>query len=338
MVDGSRRGEAGVVGPVVTLTAAGAIDATYRLSGALERGAFVRASGWARELSGKGVNVSAALHAAGVGTAAVVVMGEEDRAFAARSPLAAQLRVVPVPGATRVNTSIIDGDGATTKVNAPAPALPPEIWSAARAAVAVACDELAATWVVVSGTMPEVAGGSARIADVVRAVAGGGVRVAVDTSGAALREVAEDPAGVALLKPNTHELAEVAGRPLRRLGDVVDAARDLVSRGVSTVYTSMGGDGVLVVTASAVVHARARAAAVVNTAGAGDASLAGFLVGLGDRSDDREALGRAAATAASWGAHAVAQPTTLLDSLSGAPVAEVTPDPDLDRRLSEPAD
>ncbi|QYM65037.1 MULTISPECIES: hypothetical protein [unclassified Microbacterium] len=38
---------------IVTLTASGAIDATYRIA-TLERGAFTRASGYERELSGKG--------------------------------------------------------------------------------------------------------------------------------------------------------------------------------------------------------------------------------------------------------------------------------------------
>lgn len=324
-------------GPVVTLTAAGAIDATYRLPVPLERGAFVRASGWEREVSGKGVNVSAALRAAGVATAAVVVLGADDVAFAAQSPLADVLRIVTVPGATRVNTSIIDAGGATTKVNAPTPPLTPAAWDETRSAVVGACRALAASWLVVSGTLPEVTGAEARIADVVRAVRGAGVRVAVDTSGAALAELVADPAEVALLKPNTHELAELVGRPLRTIGEVTAAARELVARGVATVYTSMGADGVLVVADAAVIHARAVAPAVVNTAGAGDASLAGFLHGLGGASGGRAALTTAAATAASWGALAVSRPTTLLDAVEAAPRAVVTDEPDPATRLTEPA-
>ena len=47
------------------------------------------------------------------------------------------------------------------------------------------------------------------------------------------------------------------------VGEVADAARSLVERGVETVYTSMGADGVLVVSAVGVVHAHAVATAVV---------------------------------------------------------------------------
>lgn len=330
------RRESDVIAPVVTLTAAGAIDATYRVPGVLERGAFIRAAGYERELSGKGVNVSAALRLAEVQTAAVVVLGEDDLSFAQASPLAGLLRVVPVPGATRVNTSVIDADGATTKVNAPTPAISATTWEGALTAVVAAATESGAGWIVVSGTLPPVVDGRARIADVVRALGARGPRIAVDTSGAALADAAADPAGVALMKPNTHELAELVGRPLGSLGDVMSAAQELRARGVDTVYTSMGADGVLVVGDAAVIHARARASAVVNTAGAGDASLAGFLVGLGDE-QGVDALARAAVTAATWGALAVSQPTTILSSLADAPRAEVTRDPDPAVRLSEPA-
>lgn len=315
----------------VTLTAAGAIDATYRV-GMLERGEFMRASAYEREVSGKGVNVAAALGLSGVATAAVVVLGEEDLAFAARSPLAGMLRIVAVPGATRVNTSIIDAGGATTKVNAPTPPLPPGAWERVRAEVATEC--AGASWLVVSGTLPEGADLAAVLADARAA----GVRVALDTSGAALAAAAAHPAGIALMKPNTHELAALVGRPLRTVGEVAEAARSLVARGVETVYTSMGADGVLVVSASVTVHAHAVAAAVVNTAGAGDASLAGYLAELGDgEAQHPDALARAAAAAAAWGAHAVAQATTLLPDLDGLPPAEVSRDPDPARELTEPA-
>ncbi|QYM65038.1 1-phosphofructokinase family hexose kinase [Microbacterium sp. Se5.02b] len=283
------------------------------------------------------MNVSAALDLAGVRTAAVVVVGEDDLAFAQRSAHRDLLRIVAVPGATRVNTSVIDDAGATTKINAPTPPISGTAWLAAQAAVTEACTELGAGWVVISGTVPAVDDAPASLVDVVQAAARGGRRVAVDTSGAALSALAVDPAGIALMKPNTHELAELIGTALRTIGDVVSAARQLRARGVGIVYTSMGADGVLVVSESGVVHAKAEARGLVNTAGAGDASLAGFLVGLGGEGGGEAALARAAATAASWGAHAVAQSTTILRTLDDLPAAEVTRDPDAAVELTEPA-
>lgn len=326
-------------GGVVTVTAAGAIDATYRVQ-RLERGAFTRASAYERELSGKGVNVAAALRHTGRAVTAVVALGRDDLPFAEASPLAGMLRIVAVPGATRVNTSIIDEGGATTKVNAPIPPMGTEGWAAVRSAVAAACAELTAGWLVVSGALPSRPGSSdpVDLGGILRDARAAGVRVALDTSGAGLARAIETPAGIALLKPNTHELAELTRRPLQTIGDVAAAARDLIEAGVGAVYTSMGADGALVVSAAGVVHAHAVARDVVNTAGAGDASLAGFLAGLGNHDPaGPEALARAAATAAAWGAHAVAQATTVLARADDAPRADVTSDPDPTTRLTDPA-
>lgn len=321
---------------VVTLTAAGAIDATYRVA-SLEPGQFTRAAAYEREVSGKGVNLSGALRHAGVPTAAVVVLGEDDLAFAGHSEHAAILRPVAVPGATRVNTSIIDALGATTKVNAPTPALAAEAWRRAVEATLDEIDALDASWLVVCGTVPVLEGETvpADVLPLIRAARERGVRVGLDTSGPALAGLTGPGAEVSLIKPNTAELAELTGRSLQTVGDVVDAARSVIERGVETLYVSMGADGALGVTAERTVHALARAPRLANTAGAGDASLAGFLEGLTAAGEDP--LSRAVATAARWGAHAVAQTSTLLPHLDGLPEAVVTVEPDRGSALGEPA-
>ncbi len=324
---------------IVTLTAAGAIDATYRVA-ALRPATFTRADSYTREVSGKGVNVSAALAAGGADTAAVVVLGADDVRFARCGLTAPLLRIVEVPGATRVNTSIIDAVGATTKVNAPTPPLSMQAWDAT---VAVLREELSTrddAWLVISGSLPELAGTGAIVdLEVVRDLARElGARVAVDTSGAALDALLADPSGIDLLTPNVDELAAAVGRPLATLGDVVVAAREVVARGVETVLASMGADGLIAVTADRAVFARADAPYVANTAGAGDAALAGFLLGL-TRAPAAAAAGAdplavAAASAAEWGAHAVAHASTVV---AGSPLgirALVETAPDLSRGLT----
>ena len=326
-------------GAVVTLTPAGAIDATYVVA-TIAVGEFVRAEGYARELSGKGVNLSAALSHTDIATRAVVVMGEDDVAFVDRGEERGILVPVTVPGSTRVNTSVIDGAGRTTKVNAPVPALSAEAWGRACDAARDAIAAVDAEWFVLCGSLPVVDGrpGAEAASALVADLSTRGVRVAVDTSGPALATLTADGGTVAMIKPNTHELAEIAKRNLRTVGDVVDAAREIIHRGVQTVYVSMGADGALAVTAERVVHAHAAAVRVVNTAGAGDASLAGFLAGWAHAErDGDDLLAGAVASAARWGAHAVAQATTLVPSLEGMPAASVDSDPSRDRLLSEPA-
>jgi len=327
------------VSGIVTLTAAGAIDATYRV-GTLRRGAFARADSYTREVSGKGVNVSAALAAGGARTAAVVVLGADDVRFARCGLTAPLLRIVEVPGATRVNTSIIDAEGATTKVNAPTPPLSSGAWAATLAALR---EELAlhtATWLVISGSLPKLSGSEelVELAAVRAAAEEHGARVAVDTSGPALDALLAEPAGIDLLTPNAEELSAAVGRPLATLGEVIAAAREIVERGVTTVLASLGADGLVAVTADRAVFARADAPFVANTAGAGDAALAGFLLGLTREATATAAgddpLAVAAASAAEWGAHAVAHASTLVAGPPHGIRALVETDPDLTRVLT----
>src|SRR4029453_10165829 len=104
-----------------------------------------------------------------------------------------------------------------------------------------------------------------------------GRRVALDSSGTALaRVLSRRPADLPhLVKPNADGLAEVTGRPLRTLGDVAYAAALLVERGVEAVLVSLGGDGAILINDQCALHGEAPVERVVNTAGAGDAFLAG---------------------------------------------------------------
>jgi 1-phosphofructokinase len=102
-----------------------------------------------------------------------------------------------------------------------------------------------------------------------------GVRVAVDTSGAAL--LAAVDAGPDLIKPNRQELAAAVGSPVNSLDDVVAAAEKLRSRGVKAVLASLGADGAVLVDDGGSVFGTADPIDPVSTVGAGDALLAGFL-------------------------------------------------------------
>lgn len=321
---------------IVTLTPAPAIDLTYRV-GALELGEVNRAREVHTELSGKGVNVARAVALAGLPVSAVLALGAEGEALAHEGGFAHLLAAVADEGRTRVNTTLLDDSGVTTKVNESPVPVSAALWRALEQRTERELERLGADWLVVSGSIPALVGGGRQVAflELVRRASALGVPVAVDTAGAALRAVAGDLGPVALIKPNTHELAELTGRRLDTVGDVTAAARELHEAGCDIVYVSMGADGALAVSASGVQLARARAT-VVNTAGAGDASLAGFLVGS-SRSGGSVDVGEGLRLAASWGALAVGQATTLLGSVADAPPATLEQDPDPATPLSEPA-
>jgi 1-phosphofructokinase len=324
-----------VTGTVLTVTPAGAIDLTYRVD-TLELGAFVRARSAIREVSGKGVNVAAALACGGATARAILTLGSDDAPLAAGT---SWLRPVLVPGQTRVSTQIVDSQGRTTKVNAPVPPISAADWG--RLVDAVDAEVAAGvSWIVVGGSLPPLEdGGHPQIRDLVASAIAAGARVAVDTSGEPLRRLLADPSGITLFKPNVHELSEAVGIPLHTVGEVIEAAREVIRRGAEVMYVSMGADGALVVDAEQAVHALAVPVRLASSAGAGDASLAGFVLGAGDALD----IVAGCTLAARFGAHAVAQHSSvltgsLLTGLDGMPEAVTTIDPDPSRPLTEPAD
>ena len=83
-----------------------------------------------------------------------------------------------------------------------------------------------------------------------------------------------------LIKPNNHELAEMFNVELNSTEDVVFYARKLKEMGAQNVLISMGKDGALLVTENDEVFASSVAKGeVVNSVGAGDSMVAGFIAG-----------------------------------------------------------
>jgi 1-phosphofructokinase len=141
-----------------------------------------------------------------------------------------------------------------------------------------------AAWVVLAGSLPPGAP-DGWYAGLVGALAGTGVRVAVDTSGAPLVALAADLERHAphLMKPNGEELASLTGGDADAIeadpSAAASAARLLVDRGVAAVLATLGGSGAVLVTAEGSWHATPPPTAVVSTVGAGDSSLFGYLLG-----------------------------------------------------------
>lgn len=84
-----------------------------------------------------------------------------------------------------------------------------------------------------------------------------------------------------LIKPNNHELGEMFGVTLKTDEDIVCYAKKLQARGAQNVLVSMAGDGAMLLTATGEVHRSAAPQGnVVNSVGAGDSMVAGFLTGF----------------------------------------------------------
>lgn len=275
---------------IVTLTANPSMDRTVSLSQPLERGAVLRARSTVTDPGGKGVNVARVLAAAGVPVVAVLPGNAGDPLLTALTDRGIEYRSVPTSGNARSNITISEPDGTTTKLNEPGTEYAPQtLVGLHRAVVQLAAS---AQWVVLSGSLPP---GVPAVwyAELVRTLRGLPCKIAVDTSEAPLLALAEQfpEAAPDLIKPNSDELAQLTGFAADELesaaaqGDpsvVARAGRALVERGVGAVLATLGAAGAVLVTADGAWWAAAPEVTARSTVGAGDSSLAGYL--LADRS------------------------------------------------------
>ncbi|MBE5955604.1 MAG: 1-phosphofructokinase [Lachnospiraceae bacterium] len=94
-----------------------------------------------------------------------------------------------------------------------------------------------------------------------------------------------------LIKPNNHELGEMFGVELKTEEDIVFFAKKLQEKGASNVLISMAGDGAILVTKEGAVHKiGVPKGTVVNSVGAGDSMVAGFMAGYLTKGDYAYAL------------------------------------------------
>ncbi|MFE2053801.1 1-phosphofructokinase [Streptomyces sp. NPDC059459] len=312
---------------ILTVTPNPSLDRTYEVP-SLDRGEVVRATGERVDPGGKGVNVSRAVTAAGRRTVAVLPLGGAPGALVADLLDAQGIEVaaVPIAGATRSNIALAEADGVLTKINAPGP----ELSQAERDLLleTVRRRSRGADWIACCGSLPRPLAPSWYAALVARAHAAG-VRIALDTSGPALLHALRERPDV--VKPNAEELAQAVGRPLATVGDALKAAEELRELGARSVLASLGADGQLLVDDAGAWFGSARVAAVRSNVGAGDSSLAGFLVAGGAGPD-------ALASAVAHGAAAVRLPGSVMpapaDLDPGA--VTVTAEVPVDRALREP--
>jgi len=260
---------------IYTLTMNPAIDYVVRLNGPLEAGTINRSAGEAFQFGGKGINVSNVLRNLGQETVALGFVAGETGAWLERGLAAMGLatRFIRLSrGQTRINVKV--KAETETEING----MGPEIGPKDLVRLYEQLDGLVAGDVLVlSGSVPGCMGKDT-YEKILAAATGGGILTVVDAAGELLtRTLKHRPF---LIKPNDKELADLFCRELETEADMVSAARELQARGARNVLVSLGKDGALLVDEWGTVHRMAcPQGEVVNSVGAGDSMVAGFLAG-----------------------------------------------------------
>ncbi|MBT1672690.1 1-phosphofructokinase family hexose kinase [Curtobacterium flaccumfaciens] len=292
---------------IVTVTPNPSLDRTIELAGELQRGAVQRATRSTAEPGGKGVNVSRVVVASGGDTVAVLPGDELDPVLLGLATRGIPTAALPIGAPLRSNVTVTEPTGTTTKLNEPGPSLAGRLHDLA----ALVADTAAATatgpaarWVVVAGSLPPGLPDDA-LAVLVRAVRarhGADVRIAVDSSGVPFTALLQSGERIDLVKPNAEELAEVVGGDPeeyeRDLDAAVAGAQRLRRKNVGTVLLTLGSAGAVLVSDEGAFAAAAPKIVARSTVGAGDSSLAGYLLAEVAGASPEQRLAQAIATGA----------------------------------------
>jgi 1-phosphofructokinase len=114
------------------------------------------------------------------------------------------------------------------------------------------------------------------------------IKFVLDTSGSALIDLIHTKPF--LVKPNIEELGELFNVEISTKEEAFHYAQKLVGKGIQHVVVSMGGEGALLVTKDLALLAVAPKGLVVNTVGAGDSLVAGFLASFTKNENATEAF------------------------------------------------
>ena len=252
-----------------------ALDVTYAVT-ELTYGGTHRAQVVGRRAGGKALNVARVLHQLGEPVLATGLAGGADggAVLADLAELGVAAELAEIEGESRRTVTVYDGRQAT-EFDEVGPVVGEAEWGSFRSLYTRLLE--GTTVVVISGSQPPGVPVDA-YAELTTLAAAAGATVVLDAAGPALR--AALAARPDVVKPNRLELAELVGRTLDDLDDVLAASGTLVEAGAGSVLVSLGADGLVALTPDGAFRARVPAPVAGNPTGAGDALAAAVARGL----------------------------------------------------------
>ena len=282
---------------IYTVTFNPALDYVVFLDG-LKVGEINRATRESIFYGGKGINVSTILNMLGMETTALgFVAGFTGKAI--EEGLAAEgmhTDFIRLPeGNSRINVKVKHGD--ETEINGQGPVITKEALDALFEKLSALKDD---DILVLAGSIPNTLPEDI-YEKILAALAGKETRIVVDATKDLLLNVLKYHPF--LIKPNNHELGEMFDTVCETKEDIEYYARKLQEMGAQNVLVSMAGEGsILLDETGRFYRMGVPAGRVVNSVGAGDSMVAGFIYGYTCSGDYAYALktGTAAGSATAF--------------------------------------
>lgn len=283
---------------IYTVTLNPAIDYVVRLDGALKAGSVNRSAEEAYQFGGKGINVANVLRTLGLDATALGFVAGFTGSGLKDGLNATGLKtdfIHVADGMTRVNVKIKAAE--ETEINGIGPVITPSDMEKLYAQL----DQLNSEDILaLSGSIPTCLP-ETTYEKIMERLSGKGLRIVVDAEGPLLLGTLKHRPF--LIKPNHHELGEMFRRELHTEQEILDCARELQRRGVRNILVSMAGDGALLLDENGISHRiGCPKGRVLNSVGAGDSMVAGFLAGYLEKGNYSYALklGTAAGSATAF--------------------------------------
>lgn len=277
---------------IYTVTFNPAIDYVVHLDGSFRPGDINRNVSEEYQFGGKGINVSNVLKTLGFDTVALGFVagftGDGLENGLREMGLATDFIHVK-EGMTRINVKIKAAE--ESEING----IGPVITDADMAQLTAQLDGITAGDVLVfSGSIPACLP-SDTYEKLMAHLQGRGISIAVDATRDLLVNVLKYHPF--LIKPNNHELGEIFGRVLKTDEEIIECAAKLQEMGGRNILISMAGDGAILLDEKGGSHRiGCPKGKVLNSVGAGDSMVAGFLAGYLSTGDYDYALKLGTAT------------------------------------------
>lgn len=282
---------------IYTVTFNPAIDYVVQLPGGLVPGAINRNAAEDFQFGGKGINVSTVLTALGhKNTALGFIAGfTGDGLEKGLQSMGMDTHFIRAEGMTRINVKIKAEE--ETEING----IGPVITESNMAQLYAQLDALTyGDVLVLSGSIPGCLPGDT-YEKIMAHLQGRDISIVVDATRDLLVNVLKYRPF--LIKPNNLELGEIFGKTLTSDQEIIACAKKLQDMGGRNILVSMAGDGALLLDEDGNVHRiGCPSGTVVNSVGAGDSMVAGFLAGWLETGDYGYALklGTAAGSATAF--------------------------------------
>lgn len=249
-------------------------------------GSMNRASKTSFFAGGKGINVSSYLKNCGVPSIALGFLagftGEQIRRMLEFSGIDEDMILLP-QGQTRINVKIKSGD--ETELNGTGPQITEEDIGRLFEQTGRLTD---GDILIMSGSIPPSLSTDI-YAQIMRRTEGKDIRIAVDAEGQLLLDTL--PLRPFLIKPNDDELSRMLDIKTGTYADALKGAEKLQSLGGRNIIVSMGGKGAVLLTEDGEQYiCEAAEGTAVNTVGAGDCLLAGFIAEFENSGDPVRSL------------------------------------------------